>query len=815
MMELELIVSGESLDLAPGTSISMVFNNSLLDSDVLQGSYSLPFNLPDTPKNRRILNFPAVIESLSDLETKYDCQLRYEVISINAEMRIREVKDTGGFSVNLLTDIGSVAEKLKSTKLNQLDLESIPLPFEERPTISIPFILGGSISIGTLILFRIYRQDFSDYIFPVTWAGSLAQFLQDLVFRITTPSPGVPAWSGIVNYNSQAVVQDGSGDYWECQYDGVIGKVPKESTAYSGVTPYIADDLVYDGGQVYEAILPSTGVATSNVTYWRLVGDDDYWIFLSNSAGWPAAWRSGVTPNYYLYDDPLYNWSLGAEYFENTLYVYDQATGGEAPMDYLLIWGQTFGDLTIEVGLQNVDGGDFETNFRLPINRMLQKQLGKQWPETNYAFLPYRNTGSFDDASLAPDVPTRPYINYFIDGHYKYGNVNLISASKQFFVPQVALLHILEELFAYLGTSYDLATMVGSPEAFDRLHLYNTRAAVKYVREVGGSGYFTFPFAIDLADHVPAITLGDFLNSIRQFLFLGFVFDSTIKRFKVVRLKDVVLNSISKDWTHKADYGYSVFRDNPEGFTLSYTIDSNDELAKQYLPDISNYIINDSVPDEASLPLDVSEIGKLRIVRDKESYYLASWSVANTVSWSFFSKYLQPMKIGGGKTIRKPSISSVLDTRIGDEVGLAEFGLERNWQLPEVKQKLAIPDLNIDSQAALRLMFNWGLQMDTSGNKYPFGSGQNLDYAGTELGSLALRYDSSRGIYEKLGKEWLAFLQNTKRIQRSIRMNSMDVATLAQDDTIRVDRVDYLWKSFRITFPIKPTSKAEFELWKK
>lgn len=810
MSDIQILINGEALDLAEDASVSLVFNNSLLDAEILQGSYSLPFFIPATGRNKRILKFMEVIEGTADMEMEQDCILVYEVLVVNARIKVRPGITPKGYPVSLFTDIGSIAEKLKTIKINELDLDIIPLPFETRPTVSTEFRVQIPGAVSPLVVFYIWRQDFSSWRFPVQWTGDLTAFLAELVSRITTPRDPVPVWDLAATYAIRDLVEY-AGFYWESNLAGLTGKTPKDYTTYDPLVPYVAEDLVDDGVSVFEAIQASLGVPTSDTDYWLDI-TEQYWIPICSIAGWPAAWLGAITPKWYLYDDPAYAFDVDAEFFKNTLYLYDNAVGA-SPFDYILMWSQTWGDLLAEAGLQNIGSPTVETNFRMPINRMLQKQLGKKWPEVSYAFLPFRDPLAFDDTTLAPTVPTREYVNYFVDGFYPYGEVTSDGARKRFYSPQVAVGHVLRKIFEELAVNYEDSMLIGSPECFDRLQIYNVRAAVKYVREIGADGYFTFPFQIKLSDHLPPVLTGEFINALRQFLFLGFVFNASTKTFKAVRLKDVVMAAASKDWTSKADPDYNLAREDPKGFTLSYSHDQGDEMVKSQLPDISTKIRNADVPDFASLPSGLEEIGCIRLVLDEEIFYLAQWSVANVLTWIFFSKYLVSMKIGAGQTTRKPAISTLLDERLPDDVALPEFSIDRSWQVPSVGQALAIPDLEISSPYSLRIFFNWGLQEDSDGELYPLGSGTNKTYDDSVLGPLSLRYDSDAGIYEQLGKEWLRFLQDTKKVTRDIRMTSLDIARLSQDDTIRVDRIDYLWKSFKATLPLK--KPAEFELWKK
>lgn len=810
MNSIEILVAGKVLDLNEGTSVTMVFNNSLLDTEVLQGSYSLPFNLPATARNRTILGFPEVIESLTDLSTEIDCEFRYEVFVMQAKMKVRDAKPAG-YTVNLFTDIGAVAEKLKTLKLTDLELERIDLPPETRPTITQSFQINSAIANGTILVFKYFRQDFSSIFFPVQWQGSLATFLSDLVARISQVRPGVPDWNPGQTYSLVDLVKDASGNIWEARRNGLIGKVPQTPSLYDPGDSYLPGNLVFGlGPDIYEALQPSTGIPVTDTDYWQSIGEEEYWLLIADATSWPNAWRNGLTPTWWMYDDPTYSFDLQADWIQDRLYIYDNSGGTASPFDYILIWSQTIPGLTLIPGLQNQDGTTMETNFRLPIDRMLFGQLGRKWPATNYNFIPYRNDGAFDDQLLSPDRPTRPYVNYFLNGAYQYGEVILDNAEKQFFAPQISLGYVLDKLFEQLEVSFENGLFQGSPEAFDRLVIYSSRAAVKYVRMLGGGGYFSFPFVIRLQDHLPSVSLGEFLNAVRQFLFLGFAFDWTTRKFRVVRLKDVLAAPAAVDWTSKVDPDHRLERENPNGFTLAYSHDGGDDVVKKEQPDISRYTINPAVPDLSSLPTDLEEIGKLRLVENQDAYYLATWSDANTVTWTRFCRYMVPFKIGEGKTNRKPAIAPILDTREEDLIALNLASVNRNWQLISTRQKLAIPELAIDSAFSLRIFFNWGMQPDSSGQEYPYGSSQNRNYYGDSLGSVSLRYDGPDGLVEELGKEWLNFLSGGKRVTRQIRITPLDLLQLKQQDKIRVDRVDYLWKTVKVGFPILKPCEVEF-----
>lgn len=323
-----------------------------------------------------------------------------------------------------------------------------------------------------------------------------------------------------------------------------------------------------------------------------------------------------------------------------------------------------------------------------------------------------------------------------------------------------------------------------------------------------------FEALIRLQDYLPSVTLGEFLNAIRQFLFLGFAFDWTTRKFRVVRLKDVLASPAAVDWTSKVEPDHRLERENPNGFTLAYSHDGGDDVVKKELPDISRYTINPAVPDLGSLPTDLEEIGKLRLVENQDAYYLATWSDANTVTWIRFCRYMVPMKIGEGKTNRKPAIAPILDTREEDLIALNLASINRNWQLISTRQKLAIPELAIDSAFSLRIFFNWGMQPDSSGQEYPYGSSQNRNYNGDSLGSVSLRYDGPDGILEELGFEWIDVLAKHKIVTVNIRITSADLMGIQMDKLVSIDQSIYLWKTIKAEFPLTRNSMVSLILRK-
>lgn len=118
---LQLIISGEPVDLSPGTSISIEEESPVFDKDTIPGGFSFPFVLPITPKNRRILGFPERVEKAGPMTTELPFQLFHSgKLRASGTVEITEASET--YKASLYVRSGDFASKINGKKLKDLDL---------------------------------------------------------------------------------------------------------------------------------------------------------------------------------------------------------------------------------------------------------------------------------------------------------------------------------------------------------------------------------------------------------------------------------------------------------------------------------------------------------------------------------------------------------------------------------------------------------------------------------------------------------------------------------------------------------------------
>lgn len=119
-----ILIRGQLLDLYPGTILEFVLNNPAFaggDIDTILGAYQFPFNIPSTPKNKTILDFPERIDHIGFHLTDEPCQVMSRGVTIFNGLAT--VKSAGkNIRMSILIDS---YKQLKEVKTNDLPLDTI------------------------------------------------------------------------------------------------------------------------------------------------------------------------------------------------------------------------------------------------------------------------------------------------------------------------------------------------------------------------------------------------------------------------------------------------------------------------------------------------------------------------------------------------------------------------------------------------------------------------------------------------------------------------------------------------------------------
>lgn len=112
----------EFLDVEPDTALTWELNNLLFsssDSSTLPGSFSFPFSIPATPKNRHLLNYPERVDNARPFIIEDEVYVHaYGKVLFTGIMKVTEAS---GQSIKLYIVVNPLSA-VKQTPLNELDL---------------------------------------------------------------------------------------------------------------------------------------------------------------------------------------------------------------------------------------------------------------------------------------------------------------------------------------------------------------------------------------------------------------------------------------------------------------------------------------------------------------------------------------------------------------------------------------------------------------------------------------------------------------------------------------------------------------------
>ena len=249
----------------------------------------------------------------------------------------------------------------------------------------------------------------------------------------------------------------------------------------------------------------------------------------------------------------------------------------------------------------------------------------------------------------------------------------------------------------------------------------------------------TDPGTVTLNRHVPAIDVADLLLGVAGLFCLQLYVNPLTQQVRFTPLRDVVAGAGASQ-RPRPGLWLSSMANTTNGFLLKQEPDGNDELDKS---------------------LD------------------AGW---------------QQLRVGAGGEEQSVKAGTL------HQVTASEGS--RRWLVPAYEGKGAVPgnaDVGDESRVGLRLLFNRGLQPDSNGQLYPFGSSGTLSYLGASVGAYALQWAGPQGLYQVWHKPWLDF--RARAVQHTYQ-SELRVGDLLLLDPSQADLVDChlcFWEKVSLT----------------
>jgi hypothetical protein len=153
-------IKNEFLDLYSNTRLQFELNSPMYlgeDIDIIQGSYSFPATVPLGGKNRRLLNYPNLIDNADDLMKDEPCEIYVEgMMLFSGLLSVRSAINNQAKIYMIVSPLS----QLKDVNLNELDLGTENMGGDVASILAKAKDTTTSPESYNYIFFPVYNRDF-------------------------------------------------------------------------------------------------------------------------------------------------------------------------------------------------------------------------------------------------------------------------------------------------------------------------------------------------------------------------------------------------------------------------------------------------------------------------------------------------------------------------------------------------------------------------------------------------------------------------------------------------------------------------------
>lgn len=278
---------------------------------------------------------------------------------------------------------------------------------------------------------------------------------------------------------------------------------------------------------------------------------------------------------------------------------------------------------------------------------------------------------------------------------------------------------------------------------------FQVRASHMLITNTSPSIINCYATEINLANHVPDITLAELLRRLRGApFFLDMSLDRIGRKVNFNYTQDTLSRPPEHDFTDKIAPGSKIeFLDQATGYTIKMGWPSGDAAATDFGEAPSGEYIGEYL-SYSGLPGTGVNIGAIAMVKNMNAYFEAV-SISSGWTWHF-KKYAYPnVIVGDGSQELIAEITPALMNTYS--VGLVPFISQ--------KGQSDIFSIGRYSFQDTRLMYWHGLMPGPAGT-YPFATSLNIEYYGSVVNHMPMRNEGTDGLYVSKQSKWIQVLMN-------------------------------------------------------
>lgn len=380
-------------------------------------------------------------------------------------------------------------------------------------------------------------------------------------------------------------------------------------------------------------------------------------------------------------------------------------------------------------------------------------------------------------------------------------------------VPMFYLMHILKKFFE--GINYTLQATWDSELL--SLFIYNNQSIRDYTIVLGTPfSFFGIPATVNPKSHVPKENIANILTDLEaKFGIKAYI--NTIAQTIVLKFaKDIIQSTYYinvDDWMITRDY--KITWEDETQVDRCYAPDELDDFCTEPKKVLPPNVVTATVDKWQILPpantvaaTDIYFVTNINAYAQAKTQETPPGSGTYVKEWRILTHNDFCLEVGSNDSIES-------STPLLMDYGVVPTFTNDSWITPRVEQLggeiLYFDPALIDVEYGwyhpfnYRLSFYRGLRQTYANNHpdYALANYAPYDAAGNNIGNYSLDYnDATYGLYEKWLKPYYQFLQNTKIVERSMRLTITDLLNLDLSKKVAINEIDslqlYLIKTIKI-----------------
>jgi len=269
----------------------------------------------------------------------------------------------------------------------------------------------------------------------------------------------------------------------------------------------------------------------------------------------------------------------------------------------------------------------------------------------------------------------------------------------------------------------------------------------------------------NLADHVPELSIYDFLQSLSNLFGFGYEVDNNLNTIEFQFVDDIHKSDVAIDISHLLVRKPVVqFNKQLKGYRIEQKIPSKDKYLSQ-VKSLDGLNLRGTVDLLSELPL-TADINDCFFVNFLEAYVIWNYDPdAYVFGWIFHSrKFVDKIESGEDHVLVSSDICPLLSRTVYDPIA----NNDRVWRIPVSYQASNFESAPEAFKSVWKPGIVWyhGLMPDSNNELYPYASAGTTGPAGEEIqgANLALTLDGDKGLFEKKWKAYINWRKTAKPV---------------------------------------------------